>query len=281
MEEVSTTPLSSRDVPEQNVEDASLAFVGRWNRLVSTTNWEKGKIITQWREALIASGAPHADYSDEAWSRRVEGVSGQHVGRLRRVHQQFGHAQAQYAGLFWSHFQAALDWADAEMWLEGAVQNHWSVAHMRRARWETLGAVAAEEPRDADLVTALDEDFESHIAGPAADSEPSSAADAERPAPDAAEAEAAEKDAAKSRRSTPSSSGANEDAACAGAELVRPFAHLADLPADLAEAVEGFKLAILRHKTEGWRRISPDDVLSSLDALKELVTAPSDESGPF
>ena len=30
------------------------AFVGQWNRLVSTTNWEKGRIICQWRDALCA-----------------------------------------------------------------------------------------------------------------------------------------------------------------------------------------------------------------------------------
>src|SRR6478735_7734535 len=101
---------------------ASQPFVGQWNRLVSTTNWDKGRIINDWRQALVAQDAAVTEYSDEAWGRLVGGVTGQHVGRLRRVSQRFGASQHQYAGLFWSHFQAALDWNDAEMWLEGAVQ---------------------------------------------------------------------------------------------------------------------------------------------------------------
>src|SRR6185436_17155065 len=103
-------------------------FVGRWNLLISTTNWEKGRIIHEWREALIVASAPAADYSDEAWSRRVGGVTSQHVGRLRRVFQKFSGSYDRYRGLFWSHFQAAIDWDDAEMWLEGAVQNNWPVS---------------------------------------------------------------------------------------------------------------------------------------------------------
>ncbi len=56
---------------------------------------------------------------------------------------------------------------------------------------------------------------------------------------------------------------------------VRPFENLADLPDDLAEAFEMFKLAILRHKTTGWEEISREDVMASLDALKELALAPA------
>jgi len=90
-------------------------FVGQWNRLVSTTNWEKGRIICDWRDALIASGAAVTDFSDEAWSQLVGGVTSRHVGRLRRVFQRFGDAFDQFQELFWSHFQASLDWEDAEM----------------------------------------------------------------------------------------------------------------------------------------------------------------------
>jgi len=49
-----------------------------------------------------------------------------------------GGDSSQYEGLYWSHLQAALDWDDAEMWLEGAIQNQWSVSQMRGQRWETL-----------------------------------------------------------------------------------------------------------------------------------------------
>ena len=150
----------SEDV-EPIVEATSTEYLGRWNRLVSTTNWEKGRIICQWRDALIDVGATAATYADEAWSRRLGSVSPQHTGRLRRVFHRFGETYQQYAGLYWSHFQAALDWADAEMWLEGAVHEGWSVAKMRTQRWETMGAAADEKPRKKDLITAEpDEDVD-------------------------------------------------------------------------------------------------------------------------
>ena len=72
------------------LDTASQPYLGRWNLLVSTTNWEKGRIISDWRQTLIDAGAPAQEYSDDAWSRRVGGVSGQHVGRLRRVFERFG-----------------------------------------------------------------------------------------------------------------------------------------------------------------------------------------------
>src|SRR5262245_19768725 len=145
---------------------ASQPFVGRWNRLVSTTNWEKGRIIVQWREALVAQGLPPTEYSDEAWSRLVGGVSGQHVGRLRRVYQRFGQQREQFPELYWSHFQAALDWDDAEMWLEGAKTSGWSVGQMRVTRWETLGKVESARPRPEDVLSAEgDEDFEASRGG--------------------------------------------------------------------------------------------------------------------
>ena len=113
------------------IETACSEYLGRWNRLVSTTNWEKGRIVAEWREALIEAAAPAAAYSDEAWSRRVGSVTPQHTGRLRRVYQRFASTREAYPGLYWSHFQAAVDWDDAEMWLEGAVQNRWSIAQMQ------------------------------------------------------------------------------------------------------------------------------------------------------
>ena len=48
----------SLQVDVELLEQTSLPFVGRWNELVSHTNWEKGRIMHQWRETLRASGAP-------------------------------------------------------------------------------------------------------------------------------------------------------------------------------------------------------------------------------
>ena len=147
--------------------EASAQYVGRWNRLVSTTNWEKGRIICQWREALRQAGAPAASYTDDAWSRQVSNVTPQHVGRLRRVFERFGQVYEQYEGLYWSHFQAACEWPDAEMYLQGAVENDWSISQMRDQRWEAMGGAPELKPFDADIVNAeLDEDVSAGDDGP-------------------------------------------------------------------------------------------------------------------
>jgi hypothetical protein len=265
-------------IEDQIAASASQPFVGRWNTLVSNTNWEKGRIIEQWRDALIAADAPAKDYSDEAWSRLVGGVTGQHAGRLRRVYQRFGRVHEQYAGLFWSHFQAALDWDDAEMWLEGAVQSQWSVSQMRHQRWETLGAVASQKPRPDDIISSeLDEDFE-----PAQGAVPSTLSATydevhdtpRRDAPDFGD-DGGDAESGKQRRSREEHEEHEDEVAASGrsksSPTVRPFENLPDLPDDLADAFESFKLAILRHKAAEWAEVACDDVLTSLDALKQLA----------
>jgi hypothetical protein len=279
----SSVSLTASDLPplSESLVAASQPFVGRWSRLVSTTNWEKGRIIVQWREALVAQGLAVSEYSDEAWGRLVGGVTGQHVGRLRRVYQRFAAALEQYPALYWSHFQAALDWNDAEMWLEGATQSGWSVAQMREKRWETLGQLEGDRPRAEDAIASeTDEDFEpsrrqepiphaitgeySEVSGPRYDG------------PDFGDGSGR---SSGNRESTGTDwMTGNGDAE--PVELVRPFENLPELPDDLAEAFDGVKLAILRHKTDAWQQISAADVLRTLDALKALVLAPSD-SAPF
>ncbi|MFW6170936.1 MAG: hypothetical protein ACODAD_10640 [Planctomycetota bacterium] len=259
-------------------------FVGRWNHLVSSTNWEKGRIIYQWRAALVDAGVPSTECSDEAWSRRVGGVTGQHVGRLRRVYQRFGQSHEEYPGLYWSHFQAALDWDDAEMWLEGAVQSRWSVSQMRHQRWESMGAVAEAQPQQDEVVASeLDEDFE-----PAPNQPPSQSA----PQPDANATgdievgpreegpDFAGNDHEPTTTSPPDPGAAvyADEQDGSTAEFVRPFADLKTLPDDLAEAFEAFKLAILNHKMNQWNEISREDVLASLEALRKLVMAPSEQA---
>lgn len=260
-------------------DQASLGFVGQWRGLISTTNWEKGRIIHEWRETLRAAGAAATQYSDEAWSRRVGQVSSQHVGRLRRVYERFHVQREHFPRLYWSHFQAALDWTDAEMWLEGAVQSEWSVSEMRSRRWEAMGGVAAEKPRDADLVeTEFDED-----ADPAAEAELSEVRDPgdHRNGDGHNRSDDQEDDEQRSDDSSSQSGVAFDvDAADYPADSpdapVRPFANLKELPDDLTEAFESFKLAILHHRLSGWREVSRDDVLASLDSLKQLALAPTE-----
>lgn len=263
----------------QALDATSGPFVSRWNHLVSTTNWEKGRIIHQWRSALMDADAPPTEYSDEAWSRRVGGVTGQHVGRLRRVYQRFGQSYGEYPGLYWSHFQAALDWDDAEMWLEGAVQSTWSVSQMRHQRWEAMGALESEQPQEADEVTSeLDEDFEPAVNQPPSTPETSTTADVQL-GPREEGPDFGDEQGESPQRSSPDDGAAVyvDDQEKSTVEFVQPFSDLKALPEDLSDAFEAFKLAILRHKMNAWEDVSREDVLASLEALKQLVTAPSAE----
>jgi hypothetical protein len=57
---------------------------------------------------------------------------------------------------------------------------------------------------------------------------------------------------------------------------LRPFEALPPLPADLNEAFELMKLAILNHKVSGWQEIACDGVLSVLESLRQLALAPAE-----
>jgi hypothetical protein len=252
--------------------DSSREYVGRWNLLVSTTNWEKGRIIVQWRDALRQAGEAVACCTDEAWAEQVGGVTPQHVGRLRRVFERFAPVCQDYPGLYWSHFHAALDWPDAEMWLEGAVQNDWSVAGMRNNRWEALGEGSESKPMESEIV--FTESDEGDVSA------------ADRPIPDSISEKQGEVRAAgdsdeQYSESQPCDSGSAgiADAASAGAEAAvpfRPFEKMPPMPADISEAFELFKLAVISHKISGWRDMALDDVLAILDALKQLALAPAE-----
>lgn len=262
------TPLA----PE--LETTSLEFAGRWHRLVSTTNWEKGRLIHEWRSALIEADAPATSYSDEAWSRRVGGVSGQHVGRLRRVWERFADTRDTYTGLFWSHFAASLEWEDAELWLEGAVQNQWSVARMREGRWEALGAPADKKPRPEEVISSeWDEE-----AGQGTDvlalprltadlaevMDPSGSREPDRGPDDSYDESAGEQDETAPWEDESSGPGGP-------AESARPFADLPELPDDLAEAVDQFKLVIVRYREEAWQSVSQETVLATIEALRRFA----------
>lgn len=269
-------------VAQQNAENQNVGaeYVGAWNSLISTTNWEKGRIICEWRDQLASEGAEANAYSDEAWTRLVGGVTSQHVGRLRRVYRRFAETREDYAGLYWSHFQAALDWNDAEMWLEGAVGSGWSVSQMRRQRWEALGAPDELKPRDEDIIVSeLDEDVDPAL--DAAESRLSTTVEQVRPASEtsgADEAESAEEIVEmldeESAPPAPAEFDGASEAAPVAERRVQPFANLPTLPDDLGEAFEAFKLAILRHKTNQWQEIAANDVVATLEALKELALAP-------
>ena len=258
------------------IDTTSEQFLGQWKRLVSTTNWEKGQIILEWRTALQTADASVAEYSDEAWSRRVGNVTPQHVGRLRRVFERFGETRADYDGLYWSHFQVALDWDDAELWLEGAVQNDWSISEMRHKRWETRGAVAGEEPGSEENASDApwDEDSEPAEGAEVTTGKVSTVQSPERG--EAADDDDEDDGDAYDSDSQDETADSVSSYASEPAEVVRPFASLPPLPPDVNDAFEAYKLCILRHKMGGWQEISRDDILASLEALKQLALAPTE-----
>ena len=289
--EISDVPVIV-DFTESNQENSPLIdqlsqpLVGKWNVLVSQTNWEKGTLILSWRNELIAAGLPNTVYSDEAWARLVGNVSAQHVGRLRRVSERFGERHRDFVGLYWSHFHAVLDWDDAELWLEGAVQNDWSVAQMRSQRWESIGASDEHKPQAEDIIVAeFDEDayspqsaqeylpkdrVEARIAeigaanaieGFDASSIGASSAVAEPPK----KKEQSKKEKAKSFES--------ESTALSTGELLMSLKGISDFPADFAEPLELLKVAILSHKLAGWKAISAEQVRQTLETLKMLAVS--------
>ena len=219
----------------------------------------------------MAAGAEAASYTDEAWSRQAGNVTPQHTGRLRRVFQRFAAARESYAGLYWSHFQAALDWDDAEMWLEGAVQNSWSIAQMQAERSRTLGALVEEQVEAA--AVEVDED----AADVPFDLPPESMAlsltmpGSEVQIDDEAAAvrDIGDDVAGHDMAETP---GFHDDQP----PPLRPFENLPELPADLREAFDSFKLAIVHHRIAHWQEVSLTDVLATLDALRQLALAPAE-----
>ena len=219
--------------------------------------------------------APAGSYTDDAWSQQVGGVTPQHVGRLRRVFERFGETHDQYAGLYWSHFQAALDWPDAEMYLEGAVQNDWSVAQMRDQRWEAMGGAARVASRKTPTLSRRNwtKTFRPANDGPLPATISESIGEVHG-ADDFSEYDESESAPFDDDSSASESMAAASDAPAA--PLLRPFESLPPLPADLKEAFELMKLAILAHKVCGWAEIARDDVLSMLESLKQLALAPAE-----
>ena len=266
------------------INEIAVEFIGFWNRLVSQTNWEKGKVIYSWRTRLIEAGLPRSVYSDEAIAQRIGGISSQHVGRLRRVYEKFGAADAPcrgeaYPSLYWSHFQAALDWDDASRWLEKASVEGLSVAQMRIARWEEYGAPADRKPKESDIVASEpdedvnprnDSDAEFLDTLPVALSEDKD----ENEKSGAAEGASAQEDEKPENTEILGAKGSDEpwtSPVAPTGEILRAMGEFPVLPDDLARPIVDLKEAILNHKVSGWTEVSRDDLVVWLGALRGLV----------
>ncbi len=268
--QIETQQVDTNPSDEASVD--SLPFIGQWNTLISTTNWDKGEIIVQWRDKLKNSGAPSASYSDEAWSQLVGGVTPQHVGRLRRTTERFGHVYKEYSSLFWSHFYAAIDWDDAEMWLEGAVQNTWSISKMRHQRWETLGKIPEDKPKNEDIVVSESNEETQSLAlsEPVTDRERDYIEGPRHEGPDFGDE--GEPSSERNPREIDDLDQNQESESKTVGPPIKPFEAFEDLPNDVADAAESFKLAIIRHRAANWEDISQNDMLGLLDALKQLTS---------
>ena len=249
-------------------------FVGQWNTLISQTNWEKGKIISEWRAALIDSGATPATFSDETWCKQVGAVTSQHVGRLRRVYERFGATFASYPGLYWSHFLAGLDWDDSELWLEGAMRSKWSISEMRKMRWESNGGDPKHAPKDEELITSeVDDDYDALTAESEMeiDRDDRDRIEASGPLAEGPDFGDEDNEPINSNRGDEGDSSFESESFDASKELANPFASLPNLPPDIADAMEQFKLSIVRHRACQWTDISQKQLLDVLDALKSFV----------
>ncbi len=256
---------------QQQFDDRTGAFVGQWHQLISTTNWEKGAIITAWQADLEKAGLPRSSYSDERWSQLAGGATPQHVGRLRRTFARFGKVYPEYTGLYWSHFHAALDWDDAEMWLEGALQNSWSVSRMRNVRWETMGSRPEDQPKIEEIVIAEDDEEVRSEREPERSTADRNFTEGPLPeGPDFGDSESTRSVGAENGRDR-----MDAEVTENSVEKIRPFESFRDLPDDIRHAANAFKIAIIKHKSEGWEEISLDELSCLLDALKALASSPA------
>jgi hypothetical protein len=221
---------------------------------------------------LIATDASITSYSDESWAQQVGAVTSQHVGRLRRVYERFGSHQGSYEGLFWSHFLAAIDWDDAELWLEGASRSRWSVSEMRRMRSDAMVASGAEPSRDEELITSeVDDGFVSLVHEDDQDDASNDAESASGPraeGPDFGDADEHSDDESDRIQAADAAS----DQEDSSAEYANPFADLKDLPPDVADGVEQLKLSIIRHRAAHWTDISQSNLLKAIDALRDFAS---------
>ena len=273
-----SAPLPPEKAPL--VDEIAAEFVGFWNVLVSKTNWEKGKVVHSWRAKLQEAGMPRSVYSDEALSQRIGNVSPQHVGRLRRVYERFGDKPV-LPNLYWSHYQAALDWDDADEWLARASEEKSSVAQMRVARWEKNGAVLQSKPRaEEDYPTERDEDVnplnDSNADAPMTSQETDANANPDENAP-----KKKKKNKAKNRESELGEySGELEPWERDGSatefttgDVLNAIAQLDPLPTELAEPLEALKVAVLTRKIEGWPDAAPSQIAAHLSEIKRLLVA--------
>lgn len=247
---------------QRQITVLSKQYHQQWHQLVSTTNWAKGKIICKWRESMRAAGFSAHHYSDESWSRRVGNVTPQHTGRLRKVYLRFDSNRKEYPKLHWSHFLIALDWDDAELWLEGAQQSQWSVSQMQKMRSTTLDKITEREtPKDDIFVRDLSE----NVVLPATSMGKPEPPLGEFTALDASSAAKVDKKNLAGPHSINSTHSSLDNLAGERTSATEK------LPQDLQKAFVRLERVISKHKDLGWTAVEIKTVIAQLDKLKIMV----------
>ncbi|MDA1178513.1 MAG: hypothetical protein O2931_06930 [Planctomycetota bacterium] len=159
------------------------------------------------------------------------------------------------------------------MWLEGATQNDWSVAQMRKQRFEAMGQPTDSSANDeTDASVEWDEDaVSSEKAEQLTPDLVANSFDREQEPMSPAGPDFGDEEDQVDRLSA-ADTGRHGDA-FDGAEVdeIRPFENLPDLPEDLQDAFEAFKICIIKYKTDEWRSVPMGSVLHALDALKQFA----------
>lgn len=260
------TQLQSQQDDPQQINVLSEQYCQQWDKLVSTTNWTKGKIICQWRERLQAAGFSAHHYSDEAWSRRVGNVTPQHTGRLRKVFVRFGTVQEEYPKLSWSHFLSALDWETPEIWLEGAQQNCWSVSEMRKMRATTMRQVETTEIQEDDILLA---NITDHLVQPIAGANRPSGMSESGPTSSATDA--------FEKPETHSGLESHRADQVAVPPRVAPKVDsmvIDDMPRDFRRVFFRLETMIRKQQSSGWDSVKPKTLIAQLEKMKVLIKSP-------
>lgn len=102
-------------------------LIQRAQAALSRCNWEIGECAALWTKKY-ARGRTDADFG------ALIGLSGDQVYQRRRVWETFADVHETYPGLKWSHFYAAINWADASECLQWANDLGATVAEMKAWR---------------------------------------------------------------------------------------------------------------------------------------------------
>ena len=136
--DVTETTEAAATIAEANAVEAPIAeatedrLVEVAQTAVSRCNWVIGECAASWTERY-AHGRTDADFAG------LIGLSGDQVYQRRRVWETFADVRAEYAGVRWSHFYAALNWDDAAECLGWAEEMGATVAEMKAWRRASRG----------------------------------------------------------------------------------------------------------------------------------------------